>query len=413
MATIATDGTLTWGTSAPARTTWGTDLIPVRDPGVPLSSLTFGKHNPLEVWKSQPSLRKVVGFIARNVASVPLHVYQRVDENDRRRAHDSPAERALREPSPFVTGSRLIHDIVVDWMLYDRWLVLKIDGVLRRVPGRLIDIKADFLGGVTAIRVSTPDGLVDVTDSALAFDSGWGDAGAGGVSPLQTLTNLLDEQSRAVKWRSEQWDQAARVTGVLKHPKVMQKQNRDRLLAMWREFTASKAGGTPLLEDGLEFEQITPVRPVDTQDLEGRKLTDGEVASSYHVPPELVGARQGTFSNIAAFRQMLFGPTLGPVLGRIEDAFNFRIVPENAGTETGLYAEFNREAAMAGSFAEQAEVLSKSVGGPWMTRNEARALRNMPALEDGDELIVPKNVSEGGLASPADTDGADAPEWGG
>ena len=39
-----------------------------------------------------------------------------------------------------------------------------------------------------------------------------------------------------------------------------------------------------------------------------------------------------------------------------------------------------------------------------MTRNEARARQNLPAVEGGDELIVPMNVTEGGLASPTDTD---------
>ncbi len=38
-----------------------------------------------------------------------------------------------------------------------------------------------------------------------------------------------------------------------------------------------------------------------------------------------------------------------------------------------------------------------------MTRNEARAMNNLPRIEGGDELIVPLNVLEGGLASPNDT----------
>jgi hypothetical protein len=38
-----------------------------------------------------------------------------------------------------------------------------------------------------------------------------------------------------------------------------------------------------------------------------------------------------------------------------------------------------------------------------MTRNEARATQNLPAIEGGDELIVPLNVVEGGQASPQDS----------
>ena len=44
------------------------------------------------------------------------------------------------------------------------------------------------------------------------------------------------------------------------------------------------------------------------------------------------------------------------------------------------------------------------MGAPFLSRNEARARLDLPAIEGGDELIVPLNVLEGGLASPRDTD---------
>ncbi|MDQ8040511.1 phage portal protein [Cellulosimicrobium sp. XJ-DQ-B-000] len=395
--------TVTWGTGVPARTTWGD--IPVVDPGTPLSVLTGGgKHDPLRVWKSQPSVRKVVEFAARGVASVPLHAFERVSDTDRRRAAGSTLERTLHLPQRHVTGYRLMHDLTVDLCMYDLYCVALIDGVLQRIPPRLLDVESDFLGAVTRIRMLTPAGKLTLDDFPLAFDAGWHPAKAHGVSPLATLSNLLDEQTRAVQWRSAQWDEGAKVSGVLKHPKSLEGTKRDRFVNSWRAFrtVGERAGGTPILEDGMEYQQLEGLKPVDAQDIEGRQLTDAEVASAYHIPPELVGAREGTFANIAAFRQMLFGPTLGPVMEGFEQAFNAEIVPALA-DQQGMYVEFNREAAMAGSFTEQAEVLSRSTGGPWLTRNEARARQNLPALEGADELVVPKNVTEGGLASPADT----------
>ena len=47
--------------------------------------------------------------------------------------------------------------------------------------------------------------------------------------------------------------------------------------------------------------------------------------------------------------------------------------------------------------------MQAAVGGPYMTRNEARALNNLPSVAGGDDLIVPLNVLTGGLASPQDT----------
>jgi hypothetical protein len=65
--------------------------------------------------------------------------------------------------------------------------------------------------------------------------------------------------------------------------------------------------------------------------------------------------------------------------------------------------EFNLKAKLAGSFEEQARALQSAVGGPWMTRNEARAMDNLSSVDGADELIVPLNVIAGGLASPNDT----------
>ncbi|XBH21604.1 phage portal protein [Jonesiaceae bacterium BS-20] len=412
----ASKSVVTWGKdeTPQALDSWGQHLTPhiqVVDPGVPLSELTTGARSPMAMWKTQPSLRKVVSFAARNVASVPLHVYIRESDTSRQRDANGAAEGLLRNPSQLVTGPKLLHDVVVDLMLYDRWMITIIDGELRRIPAKLIQVEYDFLGGITSLGVSTPKGVVDVTGNVLAYDSGWADSSEGGVSPMRTLATVLEEQRRAVQWRAEQWDQGARLSGILTYPGTMNPNKKQRFIEAWRAYTASKAGGTPILENGMEYKPIDRGRPIDSKDLEGRKLTDAEVASFYHIPPELVGARQGTFSNIAAFRQMLFGPTLGPILSRIEAAINAQIIPALA--PAGAYAEFNRESALAGSFAEQASYLQKAVGAPYMTRAEARAIQNLPRIDDTDELIVPLNVIEGGLASPADTAPSNEPEWGG
>jgi hypothetical protein len=59
---------------------------------------------------------------------------------------------------------------------------------------------------------------------------------------------------------------------------------------------------------------------------------------------------------------------------------------------------------LGGSFEEQAAAISASVGGPWMTRSEARALNNLPPLPEVDELLALLNVTQGGLASPPGSD---------
>ncbi|HEY9310246.1 MAG TPA: phage portal protein [Microbacterium sp.] len=376
------------------------------DPGIPLTRTTnLSKLTPEKAWKTQPSLRKVVGFIARNVASVQWKVFERIDDDDRRRASESIAEQRLRRPQRFLTGFQLMYRITVDKCLYDRWAVLLTpDGVPHRIPPRALVIESNAMDEIQFVGVNVAGRTVDVTDLPLALGTGWDAWSGDGISPLTTLDAILQEQADAVDWRRRQWDERPKFSGIVKRPATAPKwgeTQRTRWVQTFREWRTGQADGAPLFEDGMEWEDWSKsIAPVDAQDIEGRKLTDAEVASAYYVPPELVGAREGTNSNVAAFRQMLFGPVLGPHFEEFQQAFNAEVVPTLAGD--GFYAELDRQTAINGSLLEQAKLLSTAVGGPYMTRAEARAALNLSKKDGTDELIVPLNVIEGGQASPQD-----------
>ena len=100
---------------------------------------------------------------------------------------------------------------------------------------------------------------------------------------------------------------------------------------------------------------------------------------------------------------MLYTDTLGPILRQITQRINRGLLPALGMDPRRYYVEFNIQEKLSGSFEEQAAVLSSSVGSPWLTVNEARARQNLPAIEGGDVLVVPMNVTVGGQASPRDS----------
>jgi phage portal protein BeeE len=132
--------------------------------------------------------------------------------------------------------------------------------------------------------------------------------------------------------------------------------------------------------------------PKDAQWIEGRKLTREEVTSAYHIPLTLVGILDhATYSNISEQHKMLYQDTLGPTLQMIQQELALQLFPDFAGVED-MYLEFNIAEKLRGNFEEQAQQMQTSVGGPWMTRNEARARVNLPQIPDGDQLINPLNL---------------------
>lgn len=388
--------------------------IRVVDPGIPLSNYSDSAA-ALRVWETQPSVRKVGDYIARALCTIPWHVYERVSDTDRRRVTDHPLAVLLGAPGPSRTPSRLWYHVIVDWLIYDRWCVAVLPSAdtesgweLRRKPARRFHILADDDDQPSSLYLIHSDGPAQTVPlKGYLFDHGYATTGADGTSPMETLRQILAESSEAVAWRRQLWKNGARVPVVIERPAdapAWSERAKDRFSAAFNAFIGrgSQAGGTPILGDGMKLVTVNAFNPRETQDIEGRQLTDAEVASAYHIPPELVGAREGNFSNVDAFRQMLYTHSIGPDITMLQDVLNTMLVPLIA-PGTRLYVEANVEAKLRGSFTEQAGLLQTAVGAPYMLRSEARAVQNLPHVDGTDELVTPLNVLVGGLASPRDT----------
>lgn len=382
------------------------------------SPLTFDDYrrtdygiSPQTVWAEQPSVRKVVDFAARAIASTPLKVYRRVSDTDRQRVTDHPLARILAQPSNGMIPFRFWHAILVDWLLWDKFGALKStrDDVarpleLKRVSPHRLRFSDDGFDTVTNIMI---DSTVKIAPEAMLYGYGYSPFGLGGLTPMETLSAILQESTEAVAYRRSIWRNSARVPVVIQRPATApdwSPEAKSRFAAGWRSYASGggSEGGSPILEDGMTLAKVDAFSPKDTQDIIGRQLTDAEVSSAFHIAPELVGARQGTYSNVEAFRQMLYRDALGPWFLPWEQTINTMLVPD-FDTTGELYVEADVDAKLRGSFQEEAAVMSTAVGAPWLTRNEARARKNLPALEGGDDLVTPLNVITGGQASPADS----------
>jgi HK97 family phage portal protein len=362
------------------------------------------------IWRTQPQVRTVIGFIARNIAQLGVHVFRRVSDTDRERLTDHPLAQLLSEPLPKMTQYRFIERMVSDRALYDNYygIKLKLNGRLRilSVPPTLIRpyggnwIAPEYFetaGG----RQFGPDEVIHIhgySPSDLTY----------GESPIEAIRDLILESAEAAKSRAQMWKGGSRITGVLVRPPDAPEWNdkdKRRFREMWRSFSqgGGAEGGTPILEDGMDYKAVG-FNPEQAQYIEARKLTREEVAAMWYIPPPLIGILDhATYSNIKEQHAHLYQDTLGPWTVDLQQEFVAQILPDLPGDNADVYCEFNVEAKMRGDFESQAAAMSTMVGGPVMTRNEGRARLNLSRVEGADELIVPMNVTEGGLASPRDT----------
>lgn len=373
--------------------------------------------SPSSLWRTQPHLRTVVSFLARNTAQLGVHVFERLDETDRKRDRTSPVALSLQFPDAMMTTYDLIYALVGDLMLYDRayWLVLPTPGerspfTLRRLPPSWVERVPGDPFKVTEYTVALDGRSVTVPASQILDFTGYSPSRPVGGSPtVEALRATLQEQVEAAKYRGQVWKRGGRVSAVLQRPKDAPQWSdaaREAFREDWyAKYTGngSRAGGTPLLEDGMTLQRID-FNAQEQQFVEAAKLSLTTVAAAFHVNPTMIGQNDGAnYSNVREFRRMLYGDTLGPLLAQIEARLNTFLIPMLGVDPTRFYVEFNIREKLEGSFDEQASALQTLIGGPVMTRAEGRARLNLPFIEGADELIVPLNVVEGGQASPTDS----------
>ena len=375
---------------------------------------------PEELYRTQPQLRIVLSFVARNVAHLGLKAYERTSDTDRRRMRDDPLARLLARPNREQTLFEVLEGLASDLGLYDVaywWLREVVDAPsgagweIQPIPPAWVQSQTGggvFVRGDT--KFMTPNGTrFTIPADELVVFHGWNPGQPQkGTSPVETLKQILAEQVQAWSYREQIWQRGGRVGAYITRPAgaAWSDTARERFVsefkARWTGMDGSKAGGVPVFEDGMEMKRLG-FGAREEEWSEVAKLALSTTAAVYGVNPVMVGILDNAnFSNTKEFRKMLYSETLGPTLARIEDRINTFIVPRVTRT-ANAYVEFNIEEKLQGDFEEQAAILSTSAGAPWMTRNEVRALRNLPALAGGDELVVPLNVLTGGQASPRDS----------
>ena len=375
-----------------------------------------------ELYQTQDNLQAVVNFLANSIAQLPLEVYVRDGETERRRDRESNAAKLLWRPNKDQTSFEFIRALMVEYFVFGSvfvWLLPDADSEstyqLRIVPTEWL-VKTPVKGYPYApetIRICTQNGgtAFDVPRSEFVQFRTYSAGSPGGyLSPISALRQSLTEQVEAGRFRRQLWRSSGRLNAQIIRPKDVQPWTDDQRKNFATAFRqawgagGSKAGSIPILEDGME------IKPFSTSFKESEwsqsvVLTREAVAAAYGVNPSLIWhSNTQTYASARDNARALYAECLGPVIQMLQQRINAFLLPM-VKADPNTYVEFDLTEKLKGSFEERAQIFQSAVGAPWMTRNEARAANNLPKVEGGDELITPLNVTEGGQASPRDTQG--------
>ena len=367
--------------------------------------------SPKELYASQANLYTVVGFLAESIAQLPLKVYTRKGENNRERDRDSDVAKLLWLPNGDQTAYELWNALMIEFLLYGTAILWHLPDPysesghqLRLLPREWItDSEAASAYALESVTVTARGGApsVKIPRSDFIQFKMYSPGQPGSYqSPVSALRQILVEQIQADKFRTQIWRSSGRFNAYITRPKDVQPwddETKKRWVEAFREGWGSdggSAGKMPLLEDGMEIKPYQ-FNSKDAQYTETKQLSREDVAAAYHVNPSLIWhTTTQTYASAKDNARALYADCLGPTIQMLQQRINSFLLPM-IGAEPGTYVIFDLQEKLKGSFEERASILQSAVGGPYMTRNEARADSNLPPIEGGDELIVPLNVNNG------------------
>lgn len=347
----------------------------------------YGPAVTLDNAMTVPAVAAAVSFLSGSMANLPLHAYRDTPEGSvritgqlQRIVNEAPNDewtsfgaRKYFWQQVFTAGRGLFWIERAGTSVYALWPMEVNKTTVIRQDGRKVYqfggktypaadvIDVPFLLKPDQLSVASPVMLASKTISlALAMnDYAAGFFAGGGVPPL-ALSGPLPQGAAAMG-------------------RAMDDIN--------RAITAAKATNKPVfpMPPGHELKQVG-FDPAKGQMTEAMRFIVEEIARAYSLPPVfLQDLTHGTFSNTEQQDLHLTKHLIAQWAKALEEEMNLKLFGARRNVR---YVEHSLDGMMRGDFKSRLEGLSTAVNTALLTPNEARALDNRPAKDNGDDLYI-------------------------
>jgi HK97 family phage portal protein len=225
-----------------------------------------------------------------------------------------------------------------------------------------------------------------------------------GMSPLQAAIRAWQTENIAQDWNYALLNNAGRTSGALVAPTTV---GDDVYLRLKQEISESYTGagnaGTPMfLEGGIKWEPMG-LTPMELDFLAGLRDAAIRICRVYHLAPEIIGVPDAkTYNSLAEARKAMYQEAVMPLLDRLRDSYNQRLVPIFG---DGLFLDYDRDQidAIQEDRAKVYDMLNRT---RFLTPNEKRVAAGYDTYADPDGLAdVPESIlnptpGATGLSSP-------------
>lgn len=344
--------------------------------------------------------------LANTIASLPLFVHKRLEDDGKERAPEHPSYAKLHDsPNTWMTSPAWRRLLVKQRILYGNhyseivpagtsFNLEPLDPRVTRVVGQLADGRKKF-----ETRDVLPDGRYGPVRTLLqdevfhSMNELTDERGLAGIGLLTIARNAIGLAIAAEQHGSSFMRKGARFAGILKAKGRQDKETREANEAAWqRAYGGTGAsGGTPLLTGDLDWQAITSNNK-EAQWLELRVFEVEDILRFLGVPGVLCNYadKTSTYASAEQFflSHVVYG--IGPLTHDIAAELNKSVV---TGTPE-FFAEFELKGLLKGDIAARYSAHQIAVMSGFMTRNEIRVVEGLNKLDGLDEVLDPVAVAQ-------------------
>lgn len=219
-----------------------------------------------------------------------------------------------------------------------------------------------------------------------------------GMGTVEAALMYIQTEDYAAKYSRNYLYNNATPSGVVSFPGTTSPEEFSKAKAQWKDNfgTVDNAGKLAFVRGDIKFTQIgSGLSEIALRELKG--MTRDDIMTMFRVSKPMLGIVDDVnLANGKNAKRIFLENVIEPKLMRIVDGLNHALMPRYGETSNGEPQYVVRyENPVPEDELEVATVLQQSVD-IYMTVNEARALRNLPPIENGDQLRRPIGLIEVG-----------------
>ena len=341
---------------------------------------------------SIPVAKACCDLIVNSIKSLPIELYERVDNNTVRQITDDYRVNLLNNaPNIIATGTDFKEKIIRDLILHgNAYVDIERDGnniiSLWNIDAsdvgisKFSDRERPHIVKDVKFKIYSSNVELNLDDVMISTESSE-DGGLTGQGVIARGYRTIELALNEIELNKNIMNNGSSPISVVKLDKNLSAEAQQRLRDSWTKMYASSqnAGKLLILEQGMEYEKLS-FSPAELGLSASRSKTQAELCSLFGVPESMIDSSANTYGNVENSSIRFLQYSITPHINVFEASLNRSLLLEKE--KNSKFFKINTDSVLQTTQKERYEALNVGISSGILSLNEARIKENLPPIDD-------------------------------